>query len=312
LSKKLISIAIPVYNNSESLEILYTQIKAIFENELTNFSFEICFTNDGSSDNSLEILKSIHESDARVKIINLSGNFGQNSSTIAAQRLAKGDAVITVSADLQDPIKLIPKMVKEWENGNEIVICNRESRNDSLLSKFTSQFYYRLLRFHTSKHMPIGGFDYYLTSRKVTDYFNGLKDNMKIRSMQYDLYSLGFRPKLIPYERKVREHGKSQFGGMKRFAGFVDALISVSYLPIRIMSAFGFLFSFSGFVYAIKIAYIWGILEQAYESRAPVMILLLLIGGMIMIMLGIIGEYIWRIFMESKKRPSYFIDKTYE
>ena len=312
--KKIISIVVPVYNNEGSLKILYELVIKLFQEQLTQYDYEFCFTNDGSFDGSLRVLLKLREKDKQVKIINFTKNFGQNAATNAAQRLSKGDASITISADLQDPVDLIPKMVEKWEEGSHFVVCYREKREDGFLSKYTSLFYYSMLRHHAGKSMPLGGFDYYLFSRKALSYLLQYTDNLRIRSHQYDLFSVGFKPALIPYVRveRKKEFGKSQYPTWKRIFGFIDGVVGTSYLPLRFMSILGFLFASCGFIYAALIVFSWLHHGTPFKGWAPLMVLLLVIGGIIMIMLGVIGEYVWKIFTETRKRPQYFIDEVFD
>ena len=310
--KKLISLCIPVYQNATSLEILYEEIKGHFDNSLKSYDFEICFTNDGSTDGSLEILKSLQKRDSRVRITNFTRNFGQNASTIAAHKLAKGDAIITISADLQDPTDLIPRMIVEWEKGVEFVICFREGRNDSILNKVTSLIYYSMIRFHTSKEIPIGGFDCYLLSKRALDKLNAFSDRGFVRSFHFDLFSLGYKVSKVPYTRLKRVHGKSQIRFFKWFFLFIEALTSTSYIPLRIMPILGVGISTFGFLWAFGIFLQWMRGESPFEGWSAIMVSILIIGGLIILMLGMIGEYIWKIYQETKKRPDYIIDEIIE
>jgi glycosyltransferase involved in cell wall biosynthesis len=308
--KKIITFVIPVYNNYGSLLISQQKIKNHVLSELPLYEYEIIFINDGSKDESLLELLSIRENEKNVKVINFSRNFGQIPAILAGTSLAKGDIVISISADLQDPIEKVKEMIYEWEKGNEIVICFRVSRNDKLMNKLTSKVYFWMIQYHINDKIPKGGFDYYLLDRKAVNALNLIND--KIRSLHYDILSLGFSKKFIPYERKKREIGKSQYNFFKRLRDFTNAFISISYIPIRAMIFTGFLFACSGFIYSLLIFLAWLQNETPFEGWSPIMILLLIIGGLIMIMLGVIGEYIWRIYEETKKRPNYIIKEIYQ
>ena len=310
LDRKKISFAIPVYNNEGSLSKTYETIFSLFESYLQNYDFEIIFTNDGSKDNSLGELKLIREKDKRVKIIDFSRNYGQVPATIASTRKSTGDAVVIVSADMQDPISLVEEMVREWENNKEIVICYRETRKDKLFNKLTSKVYFSMVQYHINEKIPKGGFDYCLLDRNAVNALNLIND--KIRGLHYDILSLGFNKKYIPYQRAKREIGTSQYNFTKRLRDFTNAFISISFIPIRLIIFIGFLISFSGFIYSISIFVSWINGKTPFEGWAPLMVITLFIGGIIMIMLGIIGEYIWRIYEETKKRQNYIIKKEYD
>ncbi len=301
---KKISICIPVYQNAESVDQLFLEIVNVFST-LNKYTFEVIFVNDGSTDKSLEHLKAIRANNSNVIVINFSKNYGQLAAIIAGWKESTGDAVINIGADLQDPPSQCLKMIEEWEKGNDIVISYRNSHATSSAKKMTSKIFYKLL----FPEIPIGGFDFTLIDRKPLNYINEMKD--RNRSYHYDILSIGFDVKFIPYEKTKRLYGKSQYNFKKRFKLFYTAFLNVSYLPIRIMISFGIFFSFSGFIYGLLIFKEYLYKNTPFVGWAPIMILLLLIGGIIMIMIGILGEYVWRILDEVKKRPTYLIKDKY-
>lgn len=271
-------------------------------------TFEFLFINDGSKDNSFNELVGIKEEskDERIKIISFSRNFGQMAAILACWKYAKGDAVINMAADLQDPPEQCIEMIKEWEKGNEIVISYRKSHGTSFFNKATSRAFYKLLL----SSIPPGGFDFALLDRKAMDAVNLNKE--RNRFYQYDILWVGFNVKFIPYDKVERTIGKSQYNFLKRFGNFMVAFINVSYFPLRIMTIIGFLFAVLGFLYSINITYAYFFHKVPFAGWAPIMMLLLIIGGLIMLMLGVLGEYIWRIFDEIKGRPQFIIDKYIE
>ncbi|PKP49328.1 MAG: hypothetical protein CVT92_15280 [Bacteroidetes bacterium HGW-Bacteroidetes-1] len=194
-------------------------------------------------------------------------------------------------------------MIKEWELGNEIVVSYRKAHGTSRINKITSFLFYKMLM----PNVPPGGFDFVLLCRKALDAINKLKE--RNRFYQYDILSIGFRVKFIPYEKLTRKIGKSQYNLVKRFGNFMVAFISVSYFPLRLMTILGLSFAFAGFLYSISILNAYFIHGTPFDGWAPIMILLLIIGGLIMLMLGVLGEYIWRIYDEIKQRPVYIVDK---
>lgn len=301
----LISVCFAVYQNEGALTILYNDIVWQLESNFPNHNFEFIFVNDGSKDNSLNELITLktETGDQRIKIISFSKNFGQVAAIIAGWNYAKGDAIINMAADMQDPPVQCVKMIKEWEIGNEIVVSYRKTHKTSKFNKITSRIFYRVVL----PNIPPGGFDFVLLDRKPMNIINNFKE--RNRFYQYDILSVGFQVKFIPYEKLQRLIGKSQWNFMKRFRYFMVAFISVSYFPLRIMTILGFSFSFSGFVYTLVILYTYFHNKTPFNGWAPIMILLLIIGGLIMLMLGILGEYIWRIYDEIKQRPIYIVDK---
>lgn len=305
---KNISFVIPVFRNAGSLQLTHEKISALFEDQLKNYAYEFIFVDDGSDDGSLDELLRIRENDKRVKIISFSRNFGQVPACVAGLKEVGGDAVVNISADLQDPPELIIQMVREWENGTEIVYCERRERDDSFFAKVASKIFYWLIKLSNSK-MPTGGFDFLLLDRKAVDELNKFKEHN--RFIQGDILWLGFRTKAIPYIRLKRTIGRSQWTFAKKLKYFIDGFLNTSYVSIRFMSLIGIITAAFGFLYAALIFYARIINKTPFPGWAPIMVLLLVIGGLVMFMLGLIGEYIWRIYDETRNRSLYIIEKRY-
>ena len=305
---KTLSFAIPVYRNERAVTLTYEKIRALFDSQLAAYAYEFVFVDDGSDDGSLKELLAIRARDPRVKIVSFTRNFGQMAAMLASFKYATGDAVLSLSADLQDPVELIPAMVAELESGSELVICHRAGREDAWLARLTSQLFYSIVRLSLPQ-IPSGGFDYVLMSRRVVDSFNTFE--ARNRFFQGDLLWMGYKTTFIPYTRAKRTIGRSQYTFAKRLKNSLDAILDSSYLPIRFISLAGVATALAGFLYAIDIFY-WRIRHSTpFTGWAPIMILLLIIGGMIMVMLGIIGEYVWRIYDEVKGKPNYIVRETY-
>lgn len=266
--------------------------------------YEFVFVNDGSDDNSMQELTALHEQDSKVKVLSFSRNFGQVPAIIAGMKEVTGAAAVSMSADLQEPIELIENMISKWQTGNEIVIGHRVDREDSFIANKASAVFYSLMKYVNPK-MPKGGFDFLLIDQKAIAVFNQIDE--RNRFFQGDILWLGFSVAFIPYSRLKRTIGKSQWTLSKKLKYFIDGLLNTSYIPIRLMSLLGIIISFFGFLYAIVIAYNRFINNTPFEGWAPIMILILIIGGLIMLMLGIIGEYVWRTYDETRKRPLYII-----
>jgi glycosyltransferase involved in cell wall biosynthesis len=299
-----ISVVVAVYNNAGSLKLTHQQLSAIVAERLPNYDLEVVFVNDGSADGSLEELVQIRAGDRRVQVIDFTRNFGQMAAILAGLSEATGDVVINVSADLQDPLDLVPEMVRSWEAGGEIVVCHRADRADSFSARLFSRMAYGILRL-AQPNMPDGGFDYVLMDRRVVDVFNSI--DVRHRYFQGDLLWTGFRTTFIPYVRQERRIGRSQYNFSKKLKNFLDAVLDVSYLPIRLISLAGVTTSALGMLYGITIMIAWTFGKTPFEGWAPIMIALLVIGGLIMLMLGVIGEYTWRIYEEVRKRPNYIV-----
>ncbi|MDC1311127.1 glycosyltransferase family 2 protein [Burkholderiales bacterium] len=299
-----ISFTIAVYQNEGAISQTYEKISTLFKSHLTDYEYEIIFVDDGSSDGSLNEALSLRKHDSNVKVITFTRNFGQMAAMLAGFKEATGDAVINISADLQDPTELIPQMVEKWNTGSEIVICHRTDREDAFPAKLFSRLAYAVLRM-SHPQIPPGGFDFVLMDRKVMDAFNDI--DVRHRYFQGDLLWTGYRTSFLPYVRVKRTIGKSQYTFGKKLKNFLDAVLDASYLPIRFISLLGLATSVCGVLYSISIVFSWFRGETPFAGWAPIMIAVLLVGGLIMVMLGVIGEYVWRINEEVRKKPNYIV-----
>ena len=306
---KKVSIVVPVYRNEDSLLQTYQQLSALFKHELIRYDAEIIFVNDGSDDGSLELLKDIKTQDSRIKIISFTRNFGQVHAVTAGYLHSTGDVITTISADLQDPIDLIGNMVECCQEGAEIAICYRIEREDDFFSVLFSKIAYSILQLSVP-NMPSGGFDYVMLRRRAMDTINQF--GSKTRFYQSDILWSGYLVKMIPYKRKKRVHGKSQHSFWKKFKIFLDALLDTSYLPIRLVSFIGVIISLLGFIYSILVVLAWAQNKTPFSGYAPIIISVLVVGGLNILLVGVIGEYIWRIYEEVRKKPGYLIDKIYD
>jgi polyisoprenyl-phosphate glycosyltransferase len=302
---RLISIVIPVFRNAASLRQLYSELIDVAQDRFPTCGLEIVFVDDGSDDDSWDVICSLREADPnRVSAHRLSRNFGQLSAMVAGYRLARGDALVSISADLQDPTELIGDMVNRWIAGDDVVIANRAGRSDGTLSATTSRIAYWYAR-RSTPGIPEGGFDYFLMSRRAIDLLLQFKG--RFRFLQGDLLWLGLPTSFIPYVRRERPHGKSGYSLVKRLSNFTDLVIDSSYGPIKAMSRLGFFVALLGFVYLVTIVIDWLAGGTPFRGWAPIMVTLLVLLGFIMIMLGIIGEYLWRIHDQVRERPMHVI-----
>jgi len=305
---KRISFVIPVFRNERAVTMTYQQIRQVLASDLSTYGYEVIFIDDGSDDGSLEELLTIRNADPNVQVVSFTRNFGQMAAILAGFKQATGDLIVQLSADLQDPIGLVPQMVAAYERGSEVVACHREHREDGLSRRLTSRVLYGILRLSLPQ-IPSGGFDYILLDRKVVDAFNSV--DVRNRFFQGDILWFGYRTTFIPYTRLKREIGKSQYTFGKRLKNSLDAILDSSYLPIRFISLVGVITAFVGFLYAVDIVYEKLRHNIPLTGWAPIMILILVIGGVLMLMLGIIGEYVWRIYDEVKGKPNYIVRQIY-
>jgi len=303
-----ISFVIAVYRNQGSIAKTYEKINELFSDKLRDLDYDIVFVDDGSDDGSLQEILDIRKSDKRIKAISFTRNFGQMAAILAGLQEVDGDAVINISADMQDPIDLIPQMIQKWRSGSEIVICYRTDRSDNFTAKFFSRLAYGALRISLPQ-IPPGGFDYVLIDRQALDAFNSI--DIRNRFFQGDLLWTGYRTSFIPYVRQKRIVGKSQYNFEKKLKNFLDGFLDSSYLSIRIISLIGIIISFLSVLYSISIVVAWFKGATPFTGFAPIMILILFIGGLILVMLGILGEYIWRIYDEVRKKPNFLIRDKY-
>lgn len=303
-----ISFVIAVYRNQTALQRTYEKIRSVFVEALAKYDYEVVFVDDGSDDNSLQEILEIRKMDPCVKAITFTRNFGQMAAMLAGLQQASGDAVINISADLQDPVELIPQMVEKWSEGAEVVICHRVERSDTLGSKLFSRLAYGALRWSIPQ-MPSGGFDFVLIDRKPLDLFNSI--DVRNRFFQGDLMWMGYRISFIPYVRLKRTIGRSQYNFTKKLKNFLDAFLDASFLSIRFISLTGMITSILGVLYSITIIINWIIGNDPFTGWSPIMIAILFVGGLIMVMLGVIGEYVWRIYDEVRKKPNYVIRDKY-
>ncbi|HEL3809652.1 TPA: glycosyltransferase family 2 protein [Stenotrophomonas maltophilia] len=246
-----ISYVIPVYHNEGSIELTWAAIRDLFARTLPEHDYEIVFVNDGSKDDSHAEMLRVSAQDPRVRSISFTRNFGQLSATLAGFDAASGDAVINMSADMQDPVELTAEMIRKWEQGNEVVIAHRADREDNFTSSLFSRIVYGILRM-SNPNMPAGGFDFTLMSRRALTLFMSMKG--RHRFFQGDVLWAGFPTAYIPYVRRKREIGKSQYNFSKKLKLAFDFIIDGSYLPIRLMSLSGTVLAMLGLCYAVVIA----------------------------------------------------------
>lgn len=309
MNRQVLSILIPIYFNELNIPHTVPRLKEL-ANLIPNYDLEFVFVDDGSKDDSLKLLLEERQKDSRIKVIKLSKNYGSMQAIQAGLNYVTGDCVGIISADLQDPPELFANMIEYWESGKKVVMATREDREESFSQKLFSNTYYSLMNKFAIKGYPKGGFDFVLIDKQVVSELVKISEkNTNIMSL---IFSLGYEQQFIPYVRKEREHGKSRWTLSKKVKLFVDSFVSFSYAPIRFMSLVGFSVAALSFLYTIFviISYFTGMVAvQGWTTLISIITLLL---GLIMIMLGIIGEYLWRILDETRKKPGYIVDEVYK
>lgn len=301
-----LSIVVPVYYNEKNIPSLFECL----DNELIPYigDYELIFVDDGSGDNSWGILSEIARQRNDMKLIKLSRNFGSHAAILAGLTHSTGDCAVIKAADLQEPVQLILDMYDSWKRGNNVVLGLRKSRNDGVFNNFFSNFYYWIMRKTTLKNMPQNGFDSFLLDRKVIQVLDLMDERNSAITLQ--ILWAGFKTGYVEYERKEREIGKSRWTFSKKFKLVIDSMVSFSFFPIRFMSVVGIVFSVIAVVWTI-VAIIGRLTNSiAVEGWTTLLIVLLFSSGLILLTLGVLGEYIWRTLDAARSRPVYIIDES--
>jgi len=300
-----LSVVIPVYFSEDTLMDCYKDLK---ENVFAKVpSYELILVDDGSSDDSWDICQEIVKMDSSVRAIKLSRNFGSHAACLAGLVTATGDCATIKAADLQEPSQLILDMYESWKKGNRVVLAVREGREDSLSSTLFANFYYGIVRKFVSSKMPKSGFDCYLLDRKAIEALKLLDERNSAITLQ--ILWAGFKTDIVYYTRLARQKGRSRWTLSKKLKLVIDSFVTFSPAPIRLIEWVGVLFSL--------VATIWGAVllimgltgAIIVEGWVTLMLVMLFSFGLIMIILGIIGEYVWRILDVSQNRPVYLIEE---
>ena len=306
-SPRLISIVVPAMNEQENILPFYEAVRAAIDS-LPDFQWEIILVDDGSTDSTAERILALREKDARVCLLQLSRNFGSYAAIKAGFDYAHGAAVISISADLQDPPELFRAFTAHWQNDYHIVWGVREQRDDPWGKKFAANIFYRLVRRLALTDLPDHGMDCGLFDRKVIDAFREIRDKNSITFMT--IYWMGFRQARVPYDRQARRFGSSNWPVGKRVKSALDVITAFSYLPLRLSSYIGLAISVIAFAGSMVILFdklVLGIGEWGWPS---LMITMLFLGGVQLLMIGIVGEYLWRMNGE-RGRPQYIVMKEF-
>ena len=299
--KKLVTIMIPAYNEEKSLPKLFKRLNLLAKNT-SKYDFEFLFINDGSKDKTMEIIRNESEKDSRVSYINLSRNFGKENAMLAGFDYAKGDALVIIDADLQDPPELIPAMLSLWEEGYDDVYAKRESRDgETWLKKQTSKWFYSILDNISKIEIQRDTGDFRLLDRRTIEALKTLRENNRYTKGMFSW--VGFKKKKITYKRDARIAGETKWNYPKLFNLAVEGITSFTVAPLRIATITGFFISIGAFLWIafLLIRPLFGV--PTGDGYASIMSVILFLGGIQLISIGILGEYIGRIFIESKNRP---------
>jgi len=305
-----ISIIVPIYNEESNIRVLYQQIDDVFR--LIPQSFEIVFVDDGSKDKSLSILTQLHkEHKGKVKVVSLSRNFGHQLALSAGFSQCKGKAAIVMDADLQDPPSLIKEFIAKWVEGYKIVYGVRQERQgETFFKKFTAALFYKLIRLMTSIDIPENAGDFYLLDRKVVDFLNSLRERHRfIRGL---IAWVGYKRIGVPYVRQKRLSGTTKYSLWKLIKFSWDAVTSFSFAPLRFVSWLGGFFAIISFCSILIIIYMKLFTDRTIIGWSSLMAVVLFVGGIQLLAIGIIGEYIARIGDDVKARPLYAVSQILE
>ena len=306
----LVSVVIPVYFNEENIPVTWPALALALEKLPEDHSWEVIFVDDGSGDRSYQRLEEVFDAAPdRVRVVKLTRNFGQTAAILAGLREVRGDCCVVISADLQDPPDLIPEMVSRWDRGaRKIVLATRETREDGPLTRWASRLFYRLMRRFALPDMPEGGFDFFLVDRRVIDLVNRIEE--KNTFLQGHILWTGFEPELVPYTRRRRQLGRSRWTLSAKLKYFIDGFVTYTVSPIRLITLVGLVVSVLSFGYATLIFVARIFFGHPVEGWAPLMISILMLAGVHLVMLGIIGEYLWRNYHETRKLPNFVVESV--
>ena len=304
-----ISVVIPVYNEIDVIDPCYERLTAVMSG-IDGFTYELVFVDDGSADGTYERLLEYHARDPRLKIVKFSRNFGHQIAVTAGIDEADGDAIVIIDADLQDPPEMIPGMVEKWQEGFDVVYGVRRLRaGESHMKRWTAATFYRLLRSFTNIEIPVDVGDFRLISERAAAYLRKMRE--KDRFVRGLVSWVGFKQVGLPYEREQRLAGETKYPLSKMFKFAIDGITSFSSLPLKLASWLGYLASFLAFIYLVSV-FIQRAMGHTVEGWATIMVAMLFLGGVQLICIGIIGEYIGRIFNETKSRPMYVIESIHD
>lgn len=309
MSKKLISYIFPIYNEAENIELLVSTMSKLLAQH-KKYRYELIFINDGSRDNSLEMLQRVALQDADVIVVDLSRNFGHQIAVTAGIDIAKGGAVIIMDSDMQDPPSVSFELIKKWEQGYDVVYAQRRSRKDTFFKKLTADIYYRTLQKFADIDIPRNTGDFRLLDRAVVDQLKRFKEhNRFLRGM---VSFIGFRQVAVQFDRDARHAGTTGYP-FKKMVGFaLDGIFGFSSSPLKFISKLGYVIaglSVVGILYTLILRLYFP--SHTVEGWAFIVISIFFIGGIQLIMLGVLGNYIGRIYVEAQDRPLYMTRSIY-
>ena len=308
-SSPILSIVVPAYNEAENLPALYARILALDWKSL-GLDFELLIVDDHSKDGTARVIEELHTADLRVKSLRFSRNFGSHAALTAGLEHATGAAAVVLAADLQDPPETIPELVTEWRKGAATVWAVRGAREgESLQTRLTARIFYSLIERMTKMSMPPQGVDFFLLDRAVIEALRLAPE--RNTSLVAQIQWLGFNQASLSYTKQARAAGQSKWTLSKRIKLSLDWVVGFSYFPIRFMSAVGMLFACLGFLYALFLIVRRFVFEIPVEGWTSLISVVLITSGVQLLMLGVLGEYLWRSFDASRQRPRFIVERRH-
>jgi glycosyltransferase involved in cell wall biosynthesis len=304
---RTVSVVIPTHNEAVNLPALFERLCNVTA-AIEGSTFEFVFVDDRSTDDTPVLLAALHARDSRVRAVRFSKNFGSHAACLAGMTMARGHVVTLLSADLQDPPELMAAMLAKLDAGADVVFAYRNERDEPRLKVVLSNIYHRLMRKYAMPNWPAQGADVVMMRRAVSDIL--VKWKQKNTSLFAQMVWTGFRQEFIPYTRKKRRAGKSKWTLAKKVKLAVDSFASFSFSPIRFMSYVGIVVSMTGFAYAGVVVYGRLVHNIRVEGFATLLVVMLVLGGFQLLMLGVLGEYLWRVADEVRGAPAFIIEET--
>jgi glycosyltransferase involved in cell wall biosynthesis len=303
-NEQLLSVIVPAYNEQEVLPEFHRRVTEVFRQ--LPMKAEVVYVNDGSSDGTLAVLQDLRARDPRVAIVDLSRNFGKEIALTAGLDNARGDAVVVIDADLQDPPELIPELLRHWREGHDVVYAKRAAREgETLLKKATAHLFYRMIQNVSRVKIPEDTGDFRLLSRRAVDSLKQLREQH--RFMKGLFAWIGYPQKAVIYQRDARFAGETKWNYWRLWTLALEGFTSFTIGPLKLASYFGLITALAAFAYAVFIIYKTIVYGDPVRGYPSLMVVVLFLGGVQLIALGIIGEYLGRMFNETKGRPLYFV-----
>lgn len=302
----LISIVVPAYNEQEVLTDFHLRLSAVLDT--LPIACEIIYVNDGSQDNTLTIIDSLYQEDNRVALVDMSRNFGKEIALTAGLHKAQGDAVVVIDADLQDPPELIPELIREWQNGYDVVYAKRSRREgESFIKKATAHGFYRIMQRMGHVKLPEDTGDFRLLSRRAVDALNTLTEHH--RFMKGLFTWIGYKQKAVLYERDPRHAGQTKWNYWRLWNFAIEGITSFTIAPLKFASYSGLVIALGAMAYGIYFLIRTLLYGNPVPGYPSLIVIILFLGGVQLMFIGILGEYIGRIFTETKRRPLYFLNQ---